>query len=495
MRAASLAATLAAGLLARGPAAAQAVVPPAPRAPQPGIPTDWRKIPKPPLREFKPAQPSRIELPNGLVVFLQEDHELPLVSGFARIRGGSRDEPADKTGAVSLYGQTWRTSGTRSRTGDQLDDFLEARAAKAETGGGLDSTFVSFDCLKDNFGDVFGVFTELILTPEFRPDKLDLAKNQMNTAISRRNDQPTGIASREARKLGYGRASPYARTPEYATVAAVSPDDLAKWHATFVHPNNTILGVVGDFDSKEIEAAIRKAFEAWPQGAPAPKPTETFEDPKPGVYFVAKDDVTQSNIRMVHLGTTRRIPDYFALEVMNELFGGGFSARLFTHVRTQKGLAYNVGGGVGMGFEVPGLFTLSMGTKSESTAAAIEALYAEIDALTKAPPTAEEMRRAKDAILNSFVFRFDSRDEVLQEKMLYEFYGYPLDFLDRYQEGIAKVTAADVLAAAKKYVHRDRIALLVVGKAAEFDKPLSTFGPVTTIDVTIPEPPAKTSER
>ena len=189
---------------------------------------------------------------------------------------------------------------------------------------------------------------------------------------------------------------------------------------------------------------------------------------------------------MVHLGVRRDSPDYFALEVMNEILGGGFSARLFSNIRSKKGLAYSVGGGVGSNYDYPGLFSLSMGTKSGSTAAAIDALYEEIDNLTKTPVSAQELARAKDAILNSFVFRFDTKQEVMAERMLYEFYGYPPDFLERYRAGIEKVTAEDVARVARAHVHRGKIALLVVGKAQDFDRPLAGFGDVTTLDVTIP---------
>ncbi|HXU81383.1 MAG TPA: insulinase family protein, partial [Polyangia bacterium] len=140
--------------------------------PWPGLvlaqPTDWRQIPKPPLRPFQPTQPRRVALANGMVVLLQEDHELPLVSGFARIRGGAREEPAEKTGLVEILGEAWRTGGTTQKTGDQLDDFLEARAAHVETSGGLDSTSVSFDCLKGNFDEVWAVFLEVLRDPAFR---------------------------------------------------------------------------------------------------------------------------------------------------------------------------------------------------------------------------------------------------------------------------------------------------------------------------------------
>ncbi len=454
---------------------------------------DFKDIRKPALRPFTPQQPLRLALPNGLIVFLQEDHELPLIRGSVRIRGGSREEPAPKAGLVSIYGQVWRTGGTKTRKGDELDDFLEARAARVETGGGLDSTFVSFDCLKGALDEVFPVFLDLLRNPEFREDKLTLARTQQNTGIARRNDNPLGIAAREARKLGYGADSPYARVEEYATVAAVTREDLLAWHQATVHPNHMILSVSGDFEAKAMEARLRKAFGAWVRG-PAPRKVEAaIFEAKPGVYFVQKDDVNQSNIRMLHLGTTMRSPDYHALEVMNEVFGGGFSARLFSNIRSKKGLAYSVGGGVGMGLDYPGLFQLSMGTKSESTAAAINALHEEIDNLLKAPPTEEELKRAKDAILNSFIFRFDSKQKVMAEKVLYEFYGYPPDFLERYRAGIEKVTADDVVRVARQYVHKDKLALLVVGKAQDFDKPLSSFGAVTTLDIAIPAPPEKKS--
>ena len=205
--------------------------------------------------------------------------------------------------------------------------------------------------------------------------------------------------------------------------------------------------------------------------------------------------MTQAQIRMVHGGIRRDDPDYFAVEVMNEVFGGGFSARLFSNIRSKKGLAYSVGGGIGANFDYPGLFQLSMGTKSGSTAAAIDALYEETSNLVKMPATADELARAKDAILNSFVFRFDTKQEVMAEKMLYEFYGYPPDFLERYRAGIEKVTAEDVARVARAHVHRDKLALLVVGKAQDFDRPLADFGPVATLDVSIPEgtPGAKTA--
>ena len=201
--------------------------------------------------------------------------------------------------------------------------------------------------------------------------------------------------------------------------------------------------------------------------------------------------MNQSAIRMVDLGTLRNSPDYYAIEVFNEAFAGGFSSRLFSDIRTKRGLAYAVGGGIGTGFDRPGVTRLVMGTKSQSTTEAIQALYEDIDNLSKNPIDDDEIKKAKDGILNSFIFNFDTPDKVLREKMAYEFYGYPADFLERYRAGVEKVTKEDVARVATKYLHKDKLAILVVGNTKEFDKPISSLGPVSEIDITIPPPPGE----
>jgi zinc protease len=450
----------------------------------------WNQIQAPPLPAFKPQQPVRIQLPNGMVIFLQEDHELPLISATARVRGGSVYEPANKTGLSDLYGEVWRTGGTKSKTGDEMDDFLELRAAKIETESQSDSTSISLDCLKGDFDMVFEMFLDLLHNPEFRADKLELAKAQMYTEISRRNDSVDSIVHRESRIIAYGKGNPYARMPEYDTVAAVTRDDLLNWHRQYVYPNNIIFGITGDFDSKAMQAKLEQAFATWQMGPGAMRPNIKFTQPKPGLYFVQKTDVNQSTIGMLDLGIERSNPDYFAVSVMNEIFGGGFSSRLFNNIRSKQGLAYSVGGGVGYGWDRPGLTNIQMQTKSATTVDGIKALENEIDDLQKNAATPEELKRAKDNILNSFIFQFDTPEKVLREKMSYEFYHYPLDFLERYRTEVEKVTADDVTRVARKYVHKERMAVLVLGNDTEFGKPLSTLGPVQNLDITIPPPPA-----
>ncbi len=461
----------------------------------------WEQIPVPKLHEFKPQEPKRIELKNGIVVFLQEDHELPFVSGSVLIPGGSRDEDAAKTGLVELYGQAWRTSGTAKLDGDALDDLLEAKAAHIETEGGEDSTILSWDSLKGDADQVFSLALDLLLHPAFNAEKLGLAQQQMATGIVRRNDDEGEIAERESAKLVYGANSPYTRQPELATVGAVTVGDLKAWHEKTIG-GKLIVAIGGDFDATAMEAKLRAAFEGLPKVKATPARHEAFSGPKPGVSFVDKEDVNQSNVEIVGLGTDRHNPDVPALAVMNEILGGGFASRLFQKIRTEKGLAYAVGGGLSFGYDHPATFHVMVLTQSANTVEATKLAMAEIAGLTTEPFTAEEVARAKDNILNSFLFRYDTREKVLAERERLEFYGYPANYLETYKAALEKVTVADLDQVARKYIHPDKLAVLVVGNGPEIKPGLDELklGAVQTVDITIPQPgpqadrqPGKTS--
>jgi zinc protease len=449
----------------------------------------WEKIPIPRLHDFKPQQPKRIELRNGIVLFLQEDHELPFVSGSVLIPGGSRDEDPAKAGLAGIYGQAWRTSGTAKLDGDALDDLLEARAAHIETGDGEDSTTLSWDSLKGDADQVFSLALDLLLHPKFSAEKLQLAQQQEATAIVRRNDDEAEIADRESAKLVYGANSPYTRQPELATIGTVTLDDLKAWHDRTIG-GKLIVGISGDFDPVAMEAKLRAAFEGLPPVKPAPERHDVFAGPAPGISFIDKEDVNQSNVQIVGLGTDRRNPDVPAIAVMNEILGGGFASRLFQKVRTELGLAYEVGGGMSFAYDHPAAFRVVVLTKSASTVDATRAALGEIDGLTTRPFTEEELKRAKDNILNSFLFRYDTREKVLAERKRLEFYGYPADYLETYKAGLEKVTLADLDRVAKKYIHSGKLAVLVVGNGPEIKPSLDELklGPVQALDITIPMP-------
>ena len=386
----------------------------------------------------------------------------------------------------------WRTSGTARVNGDALDDLLEAKAAKIETSADVDSSSVSWSSLKGDSDQVLGLAVDLLLHPKFDPAKLQLAQQEEIAGILRRNEDPEGIASREAAKLVYGAGSPYASTPEISAVLAITPADLQAFHTKTVLPNGMVVGISGDFDAAAMERKLRAALGTLPKGAPPAKPVQEVSGPKPGLYLVDKKDVDQSNVWIVGVGIRRDDPDFYALSVLNEIFGGGFGSRLFQDVRTRLGLAYSVGGGYGSSFDHLGMFSVTASTKSASTEAAAAEMLKDTSELKTTPFTADELKLAKDQVLNGFIFNYDTPDKVLTAAARLAFYGYPADYLQRYRAGVEQVTLADLERVATARIDPSRLAVLVVGNQSEFGTPLSELhlGPAQPLDVTIPIPPA-----
>jgi zinc protease len=443
----------------------------------------------PALPEQQIPRPERIVLDNGMVVMLLEDHELPLVEAIALVHAGSRLDPADKAGLAELTADVLRTGGTAKLTGDQLDDFLEGKAARIETQTADEFSRISMSSLKADFPQVLAVFADVLRHPVFAENRLAVAKNQALATVARQNDDPTDILFREFKRVAYGKGSAYGRTPTFASLGSIERPDLVAWHQLRFQPQGMVLGLVGDFRRDEALKLVRSAFGDWPRGTKdAKEPAVPYETtPMPGVYYVEKNDVTQSNIIMGGLGILRSNPDYYALEVVNQVLSGSFASRLFA-IRAQQGLAYTVFGRVGAEWDHPGMTFLFISTKTQTTGAAIDALLGEARGMTKSPPTDEEVAKGKQGLLNSFIFQADSKRKILTQQLSYEYFGYPLDWLTRYRAGIEAVTPAQVRAAATKYLHPEQFEVVVVGPSTGTDKPLSAYGKVTPLDVTIERP-------
>jgi len=425
-----------------------------------------------------------IKLKNGMKLFLVEDHEYPTIDMRAMVRIGSVFEPSSKIGLASITGSVLRTGGTTSMTGDEIDKELETMAASVSTGIGQTSGYIMVSVLKEDINRALEILADILMNPVFQEDKIRLAKIQQKTAISRRNDDIGGIAYREFEKLIYGKDSPYARHPEYATIEAVTRDDIVGFYKKYFYPNNTTMAIWGDFEIKDMIARVKKNLEKWEAAKveipPLPKVSYEF---KYTVSFIDKPDVNQSNILLGHIGGLMDNPDYPALSVMNSILSFD---RMFKKIRTDEGLAYSVWGRYGAGYQVRGAFSCGAQTKSESTIYAIELMLKELKKIREEYVTDGELTKAKDEYLNSFVFNFDSKAKVVNRLMTYDFFEYPLNFMEKVKKGIEKVSKKDVRRVAQKYLRPDKVQILVVGKKESFDKPLSTLGEVNVIDIKIP---------
>ncbi len=444
----------------------------------------------PPLNPIQMPKIEILELANGLKAFLVEDHGFPTIDIRAVVRIGSIYEPAAKIGLADLTGTVLRSGGTESRTGDEIDREFESMAASIETFIGQNSGGFAASMLKEDVDRVLVILADILMNPAFREDKIELAKIQQRSGISRRNDDVGEIARREFWKLIYGPTSPYARHPEYATIDAITRDDIVRFYQRGFYPNNTIMTVWGDFVTENMVEKLRNTLGTWPQGAPdIPPQPEVMYDYKYTVNFVEKPDVNQSNISLGHIGGLMNNPDYPALSVMNNILSW---ERMFKKIRTDEGLAYNVWGEYGASYQRPGVFSCTAQTKSESTVYAIGLMLEEVRRMTSEEVNDEELARAKDQYLNTFVFNFDSKAKIVNRMMTYAYNDYPLDFMETIRSGVEKVTKADVLRVAQEYLRPDKVQVLVVGNKDAFDKPLSSLGEVNVIDITIP--PAKSNQ-
>lgn len=448
----------------------------------------------PPLREIQIPDYQRYQLANGLVVYLMEDHELPLVTGSATFRTGERLVPGEKAGLGELMGDAMRLGGTENYPADALNLALEQRAASVETNVDVDSGSATFNALSEDVETVFNIFADVVRRPAFAPDKIELLKKQYRGSIERRNDSPDDIASREFNKLVYGEDSPYARTYEYSTLNNISRDDIIAFYEASVRPDQTILAISGDIDPDQVKLLIADAFGDWevnPTIPPLPA-APVADQAKSGIFMVDQPQLSQSYVQIGHIGGQRNAEDYPEMAVMNEVLNG-FGGRLFNEVRSRQGLAYVVYAYWAARYDYDGIFIGGGQTRSEATVPFIESVKREIAKIRQTPVSEEELKRAKDAVLNSFVFNFQSPEQTLSRLVRYEYYGYPQDFVFQFREAVANTTAEAVQAAAKKHLKLDDLVILVVGNTADIQPPLATLAPdqqVTQVDITIPPPEA-----
>lgn len=448
----------------------------------------WERIRIPELNTFEMPEYERHELPNGMVLYLAEDHFLPLVQLSAQIKAGSLYEPADKIGLASMTGSVLRTGGAGERSGDEIDELIETRGLQLSTWIGQSTGGAYLSCLAEDLDLGLDLLADILRRPHFAEDKLGLAKQEQRASISRRNDEPMAIAMREAPKVLYGADHPLARHPEYDTIDAIAREDLQAFHAAYFHPDRMHLVVIGAFETRAMVERIERAFADWPRSS-APLPPDPPIPMLPRtVNVAAKSGLTQATVLLGHRGIRNDDPDYAAIRVAAEILGGGFNSRLFKEIRSNRGLAYAVGAGAGTGWRFPGTFMAYTMTKNEDVESAAQAILEEIERMLAEPVSNEELEFARDRILNSEIFDYDSKRKILDRLVTFEMYGYDSDFLKHYQEKVRALSPADIQAAVQRVWQPESLTFLIVGTPEEFDGDFSRFGPVNEIDITIPPP-------
>ncbi|MGL4879989.1 MAG: M16 family metallopeptidase [Waterburya sp.] len=442
-----------------------------------------------PLPEIQLPEYKRYELDNGMVVYLLEDRDLPLISGTALIRTGTRFEPDNKVGLAELTGTVMRSGGTKNHSPDELNLILEQKAASIEAGIDITSGNASFETLTEDLDTVLPLFSEVLRQPAFDPEQFAIAKKQQQGAIARRNDDPNEIVSREFDKVIYGATSPYARTVEYETLDNISRQDVLGFYQTYIRPDSIILGLVGDFDSDAMIQRVQDTFGDWQVNKPVPNLTAPLakQENAQGLFVINRPKLTQSNILLGHIGGQLDSPDYPTLSVLNGVLNG-FGGRLFNELRSRQGLAYSVYGAWNPNYDFDGEFIAGGQTQTNNTVPFIKAIVAEIEKLRTTAISEQELVNAKESILNSFVFNFQTPSQTLSRLMRYEYFDYPEDFIFEYQEQVQNTTEADILQVAQQYLQPDKLVTLVVGNSQAMNPPLDSLAKnINTVDIAIPQ--------
>ena len=447
-----------------------------------------RDLRYPPLRAIQGMNAATFTLPNGMKVSLLEDHDLPLVGGMALVGTGRLLDPPQRIGLAEIAGVVMRTGGTTVKTGEQIDALLDSTATNVQSAIGDSVGSMSFSGMKENAPATLQLFKEMLTQPGFRQDKIDIARTQLRLAVAHRNDNAGIVARREFAGLVYGKDTPFGWPQEYATIDRVSRNDLRAFHRRYFFPANVMLGVWGDFNTAEMKASIEKLFADWTvQQPPVPEFAKVKNAPSPGIFLAEKKDAPQSYFAIGHLGGRRDDKDYAALAILAGILGGGPRSRIADRLRTRLGIANEVGANWNAGYAQPGLFEIYGGTKSVSTVATIQAIREEIDRIRTAEVTEEEWRNARDAAVNGLAFAYDSRSKVVIGQLILDYYGYPKDYLPRHQKALESVTRADVLRVAKQYLNPANLTVVVTANPLMLGDPLDKLGPVTKLDIGIPE--------
>ena len=421
----------------------------------------------PPKRE-----PLRHVLSNGVIAYLVEDHDLPLVNVSTLVRTGSYLDPAGKEGLAALTGSQIRIGGTTSKSAEEFDEAIAFLAANINSSIGPLQGNASLNLLAKDIDQGLGLYFDMLKNPAFQEDRIKLAKSQLLQNMERRNDSTDAIEDREWARLVYGANHFSAKLPTKTAIESITREDMLAFHQKYYQPGGFIFAISGDFNTKEMIAKLEAAMKGWPVSKQAPPvvPKTPYETVA-GVYAVHKADVNQGRVSLGHVGSMRDNPDFYALTIMNDILGGGgFTSRITSRVRSDEGLAYSAGSSYGFGIYNPGIFRASFQSKNPTTSQAIDIIMEEITRLRTGRVTAEELETSKNSFIEVFPRNFSTAAQVAGLFAQDEFTKRAPDYWTTYRDRIRAVTADDVQRVAQKYLQPDKLVVLVVGNIDEISK-------------------------
>jgi zinc protease len=405
-------------------------------------------------------------LPNGLRIIHVERHELPIVMATLLIKASPLQEDPQKAGTAYLTGKML-TEGTAKRKSFDISHQIDYIGASLETSVNGDYTTVSLSILKKDIETGFDIFSDIVCSPSFHADELARRKTQLAGALKKMEENPSYTANREFSKRIFG-TFPYARPVEGSieSIPGITREDTVRFYDRYYRPDNALLVVVGDLTKEELLRLANQYFAAWKASAkfdmkaPAEYTRPALKQPRTEVI---DRDVTQASIVMGHRGISRDNPDYYAVQVMNYIFGGGgFASRLMKIIRDDLGLTYSISSSFSINL-FPSSFEVDVQTKNESAGQVIAETLKQVRRIRAEGVTDEELNDAKDFLIGSFPRRIETSRKIADFLTAVQFYNLGDDYIEKYKDYIGNVTKEDVLRVARKYLNDQDMEIVIVG--------------------------------
>jgi len=431
-------------------------------------------LPSPDNLSYQPLQiqlpqARRLVLDNGIILYILEDRELPIVNINAIIRTGSMYDPPGKEGTAELTAQVMKTGGAGNISSSQMDSSFDFLGSAPDISIYLESADVSFSVLKENMETGINLLSQMLINPAFEDAKFTLAKELTKEGLRRLKDNPQRYSFREFNRLIYG-DNERGRYSTVKSIGRIEREDLLLFHKTYFSPDNIMMVVTGDITVESASRLISRYFGNWKK-SDTRKIVPPPQNRQGGIFCIDKE-IPQSTIIIGSFAPAKKDKDYYAFTILDFIIGsGGFSSRIFSAVRNNEGLAYSAGSFYRSRPDY-GLFGAYAFTKNQTTGKALSLINSIIDDVKANSVKKEEIAWARKSINNGFIFSFLSTRDIAWQQMKMEYDNLPADYLTSYCDRIKNVGEEELKKAAARYLNKEGNTVLILGNIKEFDNPL-----------------------
>jgi zinc protease len=409
----------------------------------------------------------RFTLSNGAVLLVSEQHQLPMLTLAIAFDAGSRRDPAGKEGLATLTAEALM-QGTSQLSAADFNQKVDFMGSSISISASRDYASASFTSLKKYEDDTLDLLVQALQDPGLHDADIQRKLADQVADIKAAEEEPEYVAQVAFSKKIFG-DGPYGHPSEgFAdTVSKLKPEDVRAFYHDHYLMGSAVIAVTGDVDAATVKDKLEKEFTHL-SGKVAPQPEPATPTVGPGLHADLIDrNVAQANLILGSGGIARSNPDYYKIQVMNYILGGGgFASRLMKVVRSKAGLAYGIGSGFGGG-KFPGAFLIALQTKNQSSNEALKLIIQQLHEIQSTPVSDAEIGSAKKYLIGSFPLKLDRQSEIVSFMLETELYGLGSDYAERYPKLVGAVTKADVQKVAQQYLHPDALDLVAVANQSE----------------------------